>query len=162
MDQPYEQYDPFAEAGDPNGNYQERLRKLGWEEFLSVGDDRSVLYITSWKRTISDGDIEYILDVWDINQGSPFIKVDGFVTLMDLLSRWAPAVQAAAMVNLIDDFRDGDLGNGTVEQISARISYGITDTLPRMRQRKREDDERRRAIREQRQAQRRQTAAPAE
>lgn len=152
----YETYDPFAESDDPDGDYRPTLSKLGWEEYLSIGDERSVLYVTSWRRTTTDGTVEYMLDVWDVSQGSPFIKVDGLVALMDLLSRWAPAVQAAAVVNLIDDLREGDLGDGTVEQIAARLAYGATDTLPRMRRQKQEVDEHRRALRAQRMAQRQQ------
>lgn len=162
MTTPYETFDPFAELPDNDGDYAANLNRAGWEEFLSIGDDRSVLYITSWRRTKQDSETEYMLDVWDVNCGSPFIKVGSFPDLMDLLARWAPAVQAATMVHLVDGVLEGGLSSsGVIEQVAARASFGAADALPVMRRQEAEQQRQRRLHREARRAAAGKDVAPA-
>lgn len=141
----YETLDPFAEDPDST-DYTETLTKLGWTNILTVGDsERSPLYVNAWQRQHPDGRTEYAVDVWDQNMGSPFVKVGSFPEVMDLLARWAPAVQAAAVSQLIAEVSDGGLSEwGTVEQMAARVAYGISDALPKMRAAEAEADRARR------------------
>ncbi|MFE7871651.1 hypothetical protein ACFUYE_15025 [Micromonospora humida] len=159
MDSRCEPYDPFAEAEDPDGDYETTMRTLGWERFLTVGEDPAPLYITTWRRTMPDGGIEYAFDVWGIDAGSPFFKVATFPELMDLVARWAPAVQAAHVSAFLGDLAEvGGLSTmGVVERVAARAAFGVKDALPEIRSAEREAAR----LYRQQQARRQQPVAPA-
>jgi hypothetical protein len=88
--------------------------------------------------------------------GTGYIKVGGPGELMDLFARWAPAVQAAAIVHTLDDIRSSRLhADGIVEVISAKVSHGQEETLPTLQEYLREERKREREFRERRAAARR-------
>lgn len=148
MSNQYEIVDPLADAPD-NVDMEPYLRSQGWEDFMGIGDERSPLYIQSWRRKSADGTFEYMVDVWNINYGSPYLKVNSFPELMDLLAKWAPAVQAASVAHLIDDVLESGLSDhGTIERIAAKMAFGTSDVLPRMRRQEAEQEAARQRQRE--------------
>jgi hypothetical protein len=128
----YEIIDPFE--GMPEGSDDsEWLEQQGWTDFVGLGNPESAMYVRSFRRKTETG-MEYIVDYWDVLYGSEYFKVDGPGELMDLLARWAPAVQAAAIVAVIDDARQFGLSHdGLVEQIAAKAAFGANDTLENRR-----------------------------
>jgi hypothetical protein len=115
------------EGTDPDAH----LRATGWEGFLTVGDIDSAMWIKTWRK--KDDDSGFLIEVGDVATDSPYIQVDTFPELMDFLARWAPVVQAAAMVHVLDDLShyeirgDGPLEMGMVEMLAARARYGAQD-----------------------------------
>ncbi|TCB89266.1 hypothetical protein E0H26_28175 [Micromonospora zingiberis] len=154
----YEIFDPFEGAPD-TVDVGVWLEQQGWSEFLGVGDELSYLRVQSYRRTV-DGRDEFIVDVWDMAQGSPFVKVNNFGELMDLLARWAPAVQATALVSVVDSLRsDNLLTDGVAELLGAKVAFGASDGLPALREQARQQAAYRRQVAEQRKAAR-ETAEP--
>lgn len=142
LDAPYEPFDPFAD--DPEGTYvvDEYLKSKGWEELFHVGDEDSPLHVESWRRSVGTGPDEYMVTVSDLLTAGPYLKVRSFADVMDLLARWAPAVQAASVVGLIDDISKGWLQDaGAVETIAAKAIYGAEVVSSKLRS---EEAERRR------------------
>ena len=81
--------------------------------------------------------------------GSPCLRVDSFPELMDLIARWSPAVQAAALVHLIDDLNSANLDDdGLTERLAARFAYGAETLVPKLREERRMVQEARRRRRE--------------
>ncbi|MEU4772820.1 hypothetical protein [Micromonospora sp. NPDC023644] len=155
----YEIFDPFEGAPD-TVEVTGWLEGQGWSEFLGVGDEDSVLRVRSFRRTV-DGRDEFIVDVWDVVQGSPWVKVDNFGDLMDLLARWAPAVQAAAMVAAVDDLRSYGLDkDGLAELVAAKVAFGASDALPALQRHEQEQAAHRRQVAAQRKAAREATTRP--
>ncbi|WP_433225119.1 hypothetical protein [Microtetraspora malaysiensis] len=112
-------------AGRPDGFVDELLKGQGWEEFLCIGDPNGDLYMESWRRHYEDKPTEYLLQVGNVNESGPFMVVDNFPELMDLFTRWAPAVQAAATAGVVRDLTNSDLSAyGFVEIIAARAAHG--------------------------------------
>lgn len=148
---PYEIYDLWA--GAPDGSFDnDLLEAQGWEESIGVGGSDSVMYIQSYRRDV-DGRTEWIVHVSDILGGTPYIKVDGPGELMDLLARWAPAVQAAAVTHVLDDIRKSHLDpDGVVETIAAKVGFGQDETVPMLRRQLREQRARGRELRAKREA----------
>ncbi|MGC4784122.1 hypothetical protein ACLQ3A_21110 [Micromonospora zamorensis] len=123
----YEIYDPFK--GRPENVDSDRwLEQQGWSEFFGIGGEESDLRIRSYRRIGESGQEEYIVDVWDLIQGSPFVKIDNIGELMDLLARWAPAVQAAALVYVLDELQSYRIDRrGVVEAVTAKAAWGVTE-----------------------------------
>ncbi|NIL56242.1 hypothetical protein [Salinispora arenicola] len=155
----YEIFDPYADL--PDGvNAEKWLEQQGWSEFLGVGGEDSDLHIRSFRRTF-DGRDEFLVDVWDVNQGSPYVKVDNFGDLMDLLARWAPAIQAAALVQAVDNLRSPALDmDGVAEVVGAKVAFGASDVLPALRRDRQEQAAYRRQVAEQRKAAREAASRP--
>jgi hypothetical protein len=128
----YQIVDPFE--GAPEGSDDAAwFEQQGWTEFIGLGDPDSSLYVRSFRRTTETG-VEYIVDYWDVLYGSEYLKVDGPGELMDLLARWAPAVQAAAITGVIDDARRFGLSHdGVVEMVAAKVAFGANDSLENRR-----------------------------
>jgi hypothetical protein len=144
----YQQVNPFADA-PANVDVESYLASQGWEEFLGIGGENSELYIQSWRRTLPDAQTEYIVDVWNAAFGSPYIKVTSFVDLMDLLARWAPAIQAAAVVAILDEVQQLGLSpSGMIERIAAKAAFGATEGLPILQRQEAEQRAMRRQARE--------------
>ncbi|MEO3776731.1 hypothetical protein ABGB16_07730 [Micromonospora sp. B11E3] len=155
----YEIFDPFEGAPD-NVDVIEWLEGQGWSGFLAIGGDESPLRVESFRRTV-DGRDEFLVDVWDVNQGSPYVKVDNFGDLMDLLARWAPAVQAAALVSAVDSLRSYGLDkDGVAELVGAKVAFGASDALPALQRHEQEQAAYRRQVAEQRKAARDAAARP--
>ncbi|MEV5690718.1 hypothetical protein [Micromonospora globbae] len=128
------------------------LEQQGWSEFLGIGGEASELCVRSFRRTVGGRD-EFIVEVWDAAQGSPFVKVDNFGELMDLLARWAPAVQAAAVVAAVDDLRSYGLDkDGLAELVGAKVAFGASDALPALRRHEQQQAAHRRQVAAQRKA----------
>jgi hypothetical protein len=121
-------------AGQPDGvPDHEHFAAQGWEDFFVVGYTDGPLTIHTWRRPTDAGGWQYVVQVTDVLYGSEFIRVPGLVELMDLLARWAPAVQAAAICDLLHDLGGAGLNpEGTVETVAARAKYGVIATLPRL------------------------------
>jgi hypothetical protein len=133
----YEIVDPFEGAPD-DVEVGRWLEQQGWSEFLGIGGEESDLSIRSYRRSVEGRD-EFIVQVWDVNQGSPFVRVDSFGVLMDLLARWAPAVHTAEVVGLVTDLRSFSLSDsGVAEVIAAKAAFGAGDGLRALREHERE------------------------
>lgn len=113
------------------------LTAQGWQRFLVLGAANSTMRINSWRRHPTNQPVEYLVNVDDIHSVSSYLRVDTLPELMDLLARWAPAVQAAAITVLIDDLTGLSLNEeyGLVETITARVVHGAEHTLPRLHRR---------------------------
>ncbi|MEV4119455.1 hypothetical protein [Micromonospora sp. NPDC049645] len=147
----YEIFNPFEGAPD-TVDVREWLEQQGWSEFLGIGGDESALRIQSFRRMV-DGRDEFLIDVWDVNQGSPYVKVDNFGDLMDVLARWAPAVQAAALVHAVDSLHSYGLdSDGIAELVGAKVAFGVSDVLPALRRHEQELAAQRRLVAAQRKA----------
>ncbi|MFG1801029.1 hypothetical protein ACGFI4_12790 [Micromonospora carbonacea] len=149
----YQIFDPYeGMPHDATVNAEQWLDQQGWSEFLGIGGEQSDLSIRTYRRTV-EGQDEYIVQVWDVMQGSPFVKVDNFGELMDLLARWAPAAQAAALVFVIDALQSYDLDReGVVETLAAKAAFGGSKGLEALQRHQQEQDAQRRRVAEQRRA----------
>lgn len=148
----YETFDPFD--GMPDGTDADQwLSQQGWTDSIGIGSEDSPMRIRSYQRTVN-GEAEYIVDVWDILGGTPYIKVPGPGELMDLLARWAPAAQAASVVQLVDELVDPSLDTtNVVGRVAAKVIHGVEEVLPAMRRHEREVAAHRRQARLAREAQ---------
>lgn len=128
----YETVDLYAlmpAEGDP----EQHLTEQGWAPFLALGSDDSQLRVQSWRRRKGTS-WEYAVEVGDLTCYSENIVTDSLVEFMDLLARWAPAVQAAAVVGLVDEVGSAGLSSyGTVETVAARWAHGREQVLPQLR-----------------------------
>jgi hypothetical protein len=150
--------DILAECPDGAG-VDDYLKSLGWEEFLSVGaPGESFMAIKTYIRRARDGaSTQYLLSVDDVNLVSPYVLVDTFPELMDLIARWAPAVQAAQITGFLEDLMQLRLDrNGYAEMLAARVKFGLDDIYSQGR---RELHDREEASRRRRQQLREQRAA---
>lgn len=146
----YVEFDPHADAPDGTdaGSW---LEEQGWSEFLGIGDEQTDLRFRSWRRQI-DGRWEYACEVWDVIQGSPFLKIESFGELMDIMARWAPALQAAAVIGFLERAQTFGLDtDGEVEKIAAKVAFGSTAGLAAVQKQMKIQADRQREIREQRQ-----------
>lgn len=140
----WEPYDVFAAAPDPDNvpNVGAYLESQGWSGFttLSAGLDWSSLSLVVWQRD-HDGRAEYLISVESELAGSSYMKVNNLPTLMDLLARWAPAVQAATIADVVRDLQEPGIEyNGIVETVAGRAAWGVQDRLPELRSARREQD----------------------
>ncbi len=141
--------DLFADCPD-NADVNTYLKSTGWEEFLSVGAETDgPINLKTWQRTRDDG-VEYLLEVNDVHSCSPYMKVDTFPDLMDLMARWSPVIQTASVTYVLNDLIGVfiDDTNGLVERIAARAKFGVEQMYgPMVRERERQERDRREAVR---------------
>ena len=117
----------------PDGSdVAEFLATQGWRPFLTVGDsDLGELCLISWERDRDHDGPAYLLQVSSLSPTSPFLLVDTFAGLMDLFARWAPAVQAAAISQVVRDLNEaparvaGHPVGGLVENVATRIEAAL-------------------------------------
>jgi hypothetical protein len=131
-------------------NIEAGLTEAGWHAFWTIGDPDGDLCLEVWERSREGGSSEYLLEVSNATRVSPFMMISSFPELMDLVARWAPAVQAATVTGAVRDLYGSDPEPfGLVELIAGRAAYGVTDGLPALQQHqegiRRERDRRRRA-----------------
>ncbi len=127
--------DVLADCPDDGGDVAAFLAEKGWETFLPIGSTDSVLYLRSWQRFTPDG-VQYLLEVGGVHSSAlaPYLLFDSLPEFMDMYTRWAPAVQAAHVVSLLDFLADGEVAeHGLVETIAARAVLGIESGVPVLR-----------------------------
>lgn len=143
----YQEFDPFADRPDDAMTAQGvvTLAEFGWEDFFDLGDDAEItLYVRTYRRT-QGGRTQYLVTVSDANFVSPYVKVDTFPELMDLLARWAPAIQAASVTSLLTDVRQYGLSSdGAIEAIAAKAAYGGRQGLEKLERHEQEQSQFRR------------------
>lgn len=122
---------PDIRDGD---DYFGRLKELGWDEFLSMGDEGYIgVKIRAFQHVGRQGQApegrSYPFDQYLITVGGPDITgvgllVSGLPDLMNTLSTWAPVVQAAAISGLGHEASFGSQPDhdGLVETITRRWS----------------------------------------
>jgi hypothetical protein len=139
------------------------LESIGWEEFLAVGNEDSPMRIVTWRRS-NEGNTVYLIEVADVLGGSPFVQVDTFPEVMDLLARWSPVVQSAAVTRFLEELREWEIDtDGIVEKIAARARFGVEDLYGPMRSdHDRRESERRATIRKLRADRERRKPQPAD
>lgn len=113
--------DDFTPEADTLG-----LAEHNWVEFLRLGDPEGPLGIRTWRCTTSE-QTSYLLRVEERTYISSFLQVDTLPELMDLLARWAPAVQAAAVADALSCINmEGLSDKGFTERLGAKLAYGQT------------------------------------
>ncbi|MFB9688414.1 hypothetical protein [Amycolatopsis plumensis] len=129
------------------------LESLGWESLLDLGSSDDIGFaIMVWQRSVGDGGTEYLLNVWGFQSGSPYLKVDSFPAVMELVAKWAPVLQAASVAHVVQDLAGLFVDrNGLVETVAARAAWGVQEKLGDLKE---ELDGHDRAIRERRRARR--------
>jgi hypothetical protein len=128
--------DVFADATDDKLVDVERyLTSKGWTSFLTIGvPEGGSLYMQTWQRH-GEGHPEYLLEVGNADVGSPYMRVDDLPTLLDLVARWAPAVQVACIADVVRDLKEPVIEHeGMVESVAARAAWGVQDRLPTLRE----------------------------
>jgi hypothetical protein len=133
------EYDPYAEVPAPEGldpqqaDYDEYLKALGWEPTFTIGTPNSPLKLNSWRR-YRNGASEWMIELEDAGEGSPIVHTDSLVEYLDLLARWAPIVQTAAVTHLLAELGDNDLGPyNTVGRVAAKVLTAEDRVLPFLR-----------------------------
>lgn len=143
----WEPTDILADCPD-GADVAEFMSSRGWEEFLSLGEEAGELSLQSWRRKF-EGRWQYLLQVHDASVLSPYVLVDSFPELMDLISRWAPAVQAANIAATASELFGQHIDDhGLVERVAARAAYGARDLPDRLEEEKRRMERERRAQRQ--------------
>lgn len=141
-------WEPHDVLGDFEGSVNEELARQGWDPFVVLGaGEVASLTVRTWQRS-RDGRVEYLLIVDTVDIGSPFLVLRDLPTFMDLLARWAPAVQAAAIADVTRDLQEtGIEEEGFVEKIAGRAWWGIQENYGQLKRRKweREEIQRRRS-----------------
>ena len=100
---------------------------------MGSGEDVGV-EINLYQRRTGKGHPEFLLSVWGEQSGSPFVKVSTLPEAMQLLSQWAPIVQAASIARVVSDLSGGVIEHeGLVETIAARVAWGEQERLPKMK-----------------------------
>ncbi|MET9232003.1 hypothetical protein [Lentzea sp. NPDC003310] len=119
------------------------LESQGWQDFLEVGNpEGGLLFIETWMRHRDDGPTQYLILIGGTHALSPYLVTESLVDLMDLLSRWAPAVQAAWVADAINELSRPHLSTyGLVEMIAGRASVGSTETAEILLRERREDQQ---------------------
>ncbi|MCA1191663.1 hypothetical protein [Saccharopolyspora sp. 6V] len=132
----WENWDFYSRLPD-DADVAKEMKDQGWNEFFSIGDGEGDLGIKTWQ-----GKHGYLLQVADAAQFSPFLKVDTFPELMELLAKWAPAVQAASVSALIRAANDYGLHDGgVVENLAAKAAYGVGDLKEKLEKEKRQREQ---------------------
>ncbi|MEU0529225.1 hypothetical protein [Amycolatopsis tolypomycina] len=127
----WEPYNAFAGAPEDEHDIEKRLSSQGWETFLSLGHGETIGFeLRVLIRYSGGGETrkhpEYLIEVGGPSAIAPYLKVDDLPTVMDLLARWAPALQAASIANLTYDLATGVIEpNGIVETVAARITWAV-------------------------------------
>jgi hypothetical protein len=76
---------------------------------------------------------EFLLEVGGHSAIAPYLKVDDLPTVMDMLARWAPALQASSIADLAHDLISGAIEpNGMVETVAARVTWAAENRTPAM------------------------------
>ena len=136
--------DQIVELNDGEDVHQ-ALLKSGWQELLTIGDpDHGHMYIKTWSRAVPPRLSEYLIEVGSIIVAGPFLQVPDFPTLMEIIARWAPAVQAAEVAGVISELRSPGLDSwGLMELIGARAAWGANTLLPQLQKEHDKEIERR-------------------
>ena len=123
----WERADVLADMPADASDVDEYLRSQGWEGMLTVGDPDGSLYIAVRVRRRADRTAQYLLEVGSIDVYSPCLLVDSFPDVMDLVARWAPAVQAAAVTDALQRLEGSTQmdARGLVESVAARALFGV-------------------------------------
>jgi len=106
---------PNPLAGYDVGQHLDKtMRKAGFAGFVFLGCLGS-FRVTLWRRdeaNLSVGDFRFIVSTETPDDAVELVAAEGWVDTMDLLSRWAPALQAAAINDLTSWAKtSGDEGN---------------------------------------------------
>ncbi len=102
---------------------------------MVIGDPDAALSLDAWQRHREGGHPEYLLEVTfsATSVSLPYLVVDSLPDLMDLVARWAPAVQTAAVAEVLRDLQTGmATPAGIVETVAARTMFGINEVSPRL------------------------------
>jgi hypothetical protein len=132
----WEHFDVFH--ADPKGeiaDVSKYLANQGWNHIMVIGDPDATLSLDVWQRHRESGHPEYLLEVNSsaTSMSMPYLVLDSLPDLMDLVARWAPAVQTAAVTEVLRDLQTGmATPAGIVETVAARIMYGINEVSPRL------------------------------
>lgn len=101
----WEPIDFWHDQAGVGGDFEAAMKVKGFDPFLAVGlGGTSFLSITTYRN---HGSGEFALTVDDVNYCGPVLVVEDFPTLMDLIARWAPAVQSAQIVGYLEDLSRG-------------------------------------------------------
>ncbi len=138
----WEPYAVFTAEDDEVVGVEEALEAKGWESLLNLGSsERFGFEINLYQRRTGTGHPEYLLAVWGEQLGSPFLKVNSLPAAMQLLSQWAPAVQAASISRVVSDLAEGSIEHeGLVETIAARAAWGVQERLPKLKEYRDQED----------------------
>jgi hypothetical protein len=133
-DSRWEPYDALANAKD-TADVEAMLDSVGWKAFMRLGSAEDFGFeISVYECRSGNGHPEYLLDVWGDAHGSPYLKVDNLPAVMDLLSKWAPVLQAASIAHVVRDLAAGIIEHeGIVETVAARAAWGAQEHMPKLK-----------------------------
>ena len=97
----YDDYDRFKRAND-------------WHEFTSLNDGNSSLNLEIWHGKPQHGEVRFLIEVCSPSAVFTVGAVDA-ADMMDLVTRWAPTVQAAAVTDLCREMDFGQAVNTNME-----------------------------------------------
>lgn len=86
-------------------DYDQFKRDGGYSEFARIGRSGTApIALSVWRGVPAEGDAEYLIEVDGPFDGST-VGAGDIADLVDLLSRWAPIMQAVALTRIVDDAR---------------------------------------------------------
>lgn len=86
----------------------------GWHEFTSLNDGNSSLNLEIWHGKPQHGEVRFLIEVCSPSAVFTVGAVDA-ADMMDLVTRWAPTVQAAAFTDLCREMDFGQAVNTNME-----------------------------------------------
>lgn len=127
---------------DEHGDEDAWMAATGWRKWTKFGDpELGTLAIEVYiGEPLPAGGRPYLLAVTTGGDTYTQIRVDSLAGAMDLLSRWAPAVQTGLLSDLaarLDEAQIDDLSPfGLIEKIAAKAAFGV-ENMPDIDRRER-------------------------
>jgi hypothetical protein len=108
----------FVDDAWRDGDIEEFLVKHGFEKYVAIGSEEPVaIAIRVWQR---DEDPQWLLEVSNFSHCDYFTAA-ALPDVLDLLSRWAPIVQAAEVVYQLDMVARLDGNSIVTDVLSASV-----------------------------------------
>jgi hypothetical protein len=136
---------PIAAA---DGNLDEQITAAGFSKFTTISSELNgecSLYLDVWRRS---GNLQFLIEI-DSQLGAEFVGAGDVADMMDVLARWAPAIQVAALADFFSDaeYEEGGVEYNRFAMIGALIGDGIDQRASWAAAQRKERVERQRAQR---------------
>jgi hypothetical protein len=116
-------FEPIPDIVDATeGVIDELVGALGWLPANDLGTADYGMQVNTWYRSTSDGPDQFLIQISTLVYTGPFILCDDYADLMDVYARWAPAIQAFAVTDLVKELTTSLMpGDDAVEKFVARL-----------------------------------------